>query len=184
MKSRKLTKKEIGQRLEQEWKSMLNENGLSVPPDAIDAIKKAFKARDPRPEVLVESGLKVTLSTLLEDRGKTIAATHRIETEEELQRALKGIKEIGEDLPSVLRKAMKDFKAVLPRRGGPGRRPKLRPKEAAQMCDQIAVHIRQQLTLKKALVKASELTPQLLGKKVSPRTLQKAWDRRGELGTD
>jgi type II secretory pathway component PulF len=117
---------------------------------------------------------------LLQNFGRTFALAAKIEDEEQLRAAIKRIKEGREKLPTILRKAMKQVTAVLPRRGGPGRQPKLKPNEASQMCDQIAMFIRQNNNLKQALQKVSQLTPQLLGKKVSPRTLQKAWNKRGQ----
>ena len=83
-------------------------------------------------------------------------------------------------MPTAIRKAFKEVGHALPRRGGPGRQAKLNAKQAAQVCDQIALFVRQGQTLKEALQKVAELTPTLLGKKVGARTLQKAWDKRRE----
>jgi type II secretory pathway component PulF len=118
---------------------------------------------------------------LLRDFGKSLA--RKIKNEQQLTKALQDIKQVGYDMPTMIRKATKLLVSKLPRRGGPGRQPKLSPPEAAQVCDQIAVFIRQNHNLKQALQKVAELTPTLLGKKVGARTLQKAWDKRGELST-
>jgi DNA invertase Pin-like site-specific DNA recombinase len=95
------------------------------------------------------------------------------------------IREVGEKMPTAIRKATKELGHALPRRGGPGRQPKLTGTQAAKACDQIGLFVRQGHTVKEALKKVAELTPGLFGKKVGARTLQKAWDKRSEyLGND
>ena len=74
---------------------------------------------------------------------------------------------------------MREIASTLPRRGGPGRQRKLNAAEAKQMVDQVLLFIGQGNNVKQALQRTSALAPQLLGKKVSPRTLQKEWDKRG-----
>jgi type II secretory pathway component PulF len=73
---------------------------------------------------------------------------------------------------------------ALPRRGGPGRQPKLNATQSSQVCDQIALFLRQGHTLKQALQKVAELSITLFGKKVGARTLQKAWDKRREYRSE
>jgi len=72
-------------------------------------------------------------------------------------------------MPTAIRKATKELGHALPRRGGPGRQPKLNVAQAAHVCDQIALFMRQGHTPKDALQKVAELTPTLLGKKVGAR---------------
>lgn len=159
---------------------MLQETGLSFDPDAL---RKLAKIKDGRPELYVGGGMKITIGMLLRDFGKTLVSAAKIDSDQQLQDVIRQIKGVREEIPTVIRKAMKQVTASLPRRGGPGRQPKLRPHEADQMCDQLAMFIRQNNNLKQALQKLSNLTPQLLGKKVSPRTLQKAWDKRGTVNS-
>ena len=71
--------------------------------------------------------------------------------------------------------------SALPRRGGPGRQRKLTPTEAARACDHIGTFMRQGSSVTVALRKAAEASETLIGKKVSARTLQKAWKDRGTL---
>lgn len=175
-KAKKRSRAEVQQQLNQEWIAMLEESRVNPSPDAL---AKLAKTKGLRPELLVAGGLTITVGMLLQNFGKTFASAAKIENDEQLHAAIRAIKEVRNQLPTVIRKAMKQITATLPRRGGPGRQPKLKPNEASQMCDQIATFIRQNNNLKQALQKVSQLTPQLLGKKVSPRTLQKAWNKRG-----
>jgi|HubBroStandDraft_6_1064221.scaffolds.fasta_scaffold257464_1 hypothetical protein len=102
----------------------------------------------------------------------------RIRTEDELAAAFQRMEEVREQMPTATRKALKEFSKMLPRRGGPGRQPKLNRSEASKACDHIAMFMRHGNTLKEALVRMAESSPTLVGKKVGARTLQKAWDNR------
>jgi len=177
MKAKTLSRAEVVRTLNQEWAALLEEVNCNPSPDAL---AKLSRKKGLKPEFYVKGGLTITVGMLLQDFGKSFVSAAKIKNEEQLRDAVRKIREVRNQLPTVMRKAMKQVVAVLPRRGGPGREPKLRPPEASQMCDQIAMFIRQNNNLKQALQKVSELTPQLLGKKVSPRTLQKAWNKRGE----
>jgi len=176
-KSKKLSQAEVKRRLNDEWFAMLQEIGLN--PDK-DALTKLANTKDVRPELFVVGGTRITLGMLLQDFGKAMSKVAKIDNDQQLQDAVGLIRGAREKIPTVIRKAMKEIRSTLPRQGGPGRQPKLTAIEANQMCDQIAMYIRQNNKLKEALQKVSRLTPQLLGKNVSPRTLQKAWDRRGQ----
>lgn len=156
---------------------MIEETGFTPNPDEL---KKLAKTKAARSELFVAEGVKITVGTILQNFGKTLGSLAKIETEEQLRDFVQYIREQREGFPTVMRKAMKQITAALPRRGGPGRQPKLTPSEASQMCDQIALYIRQNNNLKQALQKTAELTVQVLHKKVSPRTLQKAWNKRGQ----
>jgi hypothetical protein len=180
-KVKKLTRAEIERQLNEAWEQMLKESNLNPDPNAL---KRLMKMKGAQPQIVIAGGMTITLGALLQNMGKTIGRNAKIENDKQLQAVLREIKEMGNQLPTAIRKATKAVTSALPRRGGPGRQPKLQPDEARQMCDQIALFIRQQSNLKEALQKVSALTPSLLGKKVSPRTLQKAWDKRGERGTD
>ncbi len=177
MKAKKLSRAEVVRTLNQEWAALLEETHCNPSPDAL---AKLSRTKGLQPELYVKGGLTITIGMLLQNFGKSMVLVSNIENEDQLNEAVRRIREIRNELPTVMRKAMKEIVAVLPRRGGPGRQPKLKPQEASQICDQIAMFIRQNNNLKQSLEKVSELTPQLLGKKVSPRTLQKAWNKRGE----
>jgi hypothetical protein len=177
MKAKKLSRAEVVRTLNQEWAELLEEAHCNPSPDAL---AKLSRTKGLQPEFYVKGGLTITIGMLLQNFGQSFVSAAKIEDEHQLRDAVRTIREVRNQLPTVMRKAMKQVVAVLPRRGGPGRQPKLKLHEASQMCDQIAMFIRQNNNLKQALQKVSELTPQLLGKKVSPRTLQKAWNKRGE----
>lgn len=108
------------------------------------------------------------------------AAAKDIKTEEQLAEQLTRLGEGAEQFPTQIRKAMKELAAFLPRRGGPGRQPKLDAALARKACDQIATLIRHGDSVKGALHKVSAASPTLLGKRVGARTLQKHWLQRGK----
>ena len=93
------------------------------------------------------------------DFAKAVTKSTKIKNAQELETAIQAIKQAGVAMPTVLRKAMKQITLELPRRGGPGRQRKLQGDEVTQVCDQIALFIRQGHNLKQALQKVSELTP-------------------------
>ncbi len=170
---KKLSRAEIERRLNQEWNAILGENKIIPDPDAVKKVMKKGQ-----PESLIALGFTGTIAMLLQNYGRTIATTAKIKDEQHLLEVIRSMREAGYKLPTAIRKAMKEITSTLPRHGGPGRNPKLTPKEAVEMCSQIGMFITQGDKLKEALQRASDLTTQLLGKKVSPRTLQKAWDKR------
>jgi hypothetical protein len=103
-----------------------------------------------------------------------------IRTREDLAKVLHTIGEASEQAPTMARATLKQLQRNLPRRGGPGRIPKLNPEESARVCDEIARYIRQGLKVKEAIAKASNKCPELIGKTVSPRTLETTWSKRKE----
>jgi hypothetical protein len=178
-KSEKLTQAEIAKRVDEAWHNILAENGLVWSPAEL---REMLKTVHLPPEAHLARGLTMGAAIGLSSVGKKIAA--KIRSRAQLDKILFEMRQAGDKIPALLRRSVKEMARTLPRKGGPGRQPKLNAKEASQMCDQIAILIRQKSTLKQALQKASELSPSILGgKKVSPRTLQKAWGRRDEFTT-
>jgi hypothetical protein len=102
----------------------------------------------------------------------------QIKTEDDLNKRLNEIRRETYTFPSDFRKIMNKFMERLPRRGGPGRAPKLSPHEKGIACDQIALFVRQGMGVKAAFKKTADISPTLLGKPVGVRTLQKAWQGR------
>ena len=177
-KSRRLTRAEIERRLNEALEEVFVKNNLA---SGASQLRQFFRDnKKVAPEVAVVNGMKITARMLIDNYGRTATKVTDIKDEEQLETAIRAIKSLNETLPTAMRKATKAFATALPRRGGPGRQPKLNAKEASLMCDQIAMFIRQGLSLKEALNKTAALTPTLLGKKVGARTLQKAWDKRDE----
>jgi len=105
----------------------------------------------------------------------------QIKTEEDLNRRINDIRRDTYTLPSDFRKILKKFMEQLPRRGGPGRKPKLSPQEEAVACDQVLVFVRNGMGIKAALKRTADNSPTLLGKPVGMRTLQKVWQRRNAI---
>ena len=103
-----------------------------------------------------------------------------IKTEEQLAKEIERVRQFSETFPTLIRKALKDFTSMLPRRGGPGRKPKLTSARASAACDQISIAMRQGDSLKAALIRVSAASVSLWGIKVGTRTLQKAWDKRAK----
>jgi hypothetical protein len=168
------TRNEIARRIDQAWREMQDEIGFSPAEGS-----KNLNELNLSPEVRVGQGLTLGMFVGQGSLGKGLA--REIKTPEQLEEAMQLIRQLGEVLPTAFRQASKEIARKLPRRGGPGRQPKLSPKEASKACDHIAMFIRQKHTLKQALQMMSESSPSILGKKVSARTLQKAWDNRDKL---
>jgi hypothetical protein len=175
-KNKRLTKKEISARVDAAYRDLLEGTGFKFDPAEMDRV---LKASNVSPHKRVAKGLSLGMALGVLSWGQT--ASREIKTEEQLDKVLLKLKEAKEELPTLARKATKEVLSKLPRRGGPGRTPKLNTRESSMVCDQIGVFIRQKNTLKQSLSKTAELTPNLLGKKVSARTLQKAWDKRDEF---
>jgi hypothetical protein len=177
MAKKQLSRAEVERILNREWTAILEESKLNPAPDAL---RKLSKRKGLSPEIYVSEGMTITLGVQLQDFGRKFASASaaNIKDEVELQAVIQRMRLVRNGLPTEIRKAMKLVAGSLPRRGGPGRQPKMQPQEANQMCDQIATFLRHRHTIKQALKKSSDLTPQLLGKRVSPRTLQKAWNNR------
>jgi len=177
-KTGRLTRTEIERTVEKAWQEMLKTSStFKWDPASVETELKQMNV--PR-ETLVIHGLTIGTALGLGGFGKSLA--RNIKNREQLDQVLREIARAGEEMPTIFRKAAKQMIATLPRRGGPGRKPKLNSREASQMCDQIVFFIRQKNTLKQALQKAAELSPSIIGgKKVGSRTLQKAWDQRDKL---
>jgi hypothetical protein len=172
-KTRKLTQKEIHRTLDREWEDTIK-SCFGVTPDEA---RKKFGLYDSNTETPIR-GLKLATVFALGGYGKHLAKKYKIRTQQDLQKAVEKMRNVRQKMPSATRKAFKIIASTLPRAGGPGRQPKLNRQEASKVCDQIGVFIRQGCHLKEALLKTADLCPTMLGKKVGPRTLQKAWDRR------
>jgi len=177
-KPKKLTEAEVARRLDETFHKILEENGLLL--WSPDELKEMLKSVHISPNTKLARGLSIGAMIGLSSAGKKVAPL--IKTEEQLDRALQAMRQQGDKIPTMMRKAAKEMTLMLPRRGGPGRQPKLTAEEKSLMCDLIASFIRQKMKLKPALAKASEQAPGMLGgKKVSARTLQKAWDERDKI---
>ena len=173
---KRLTKKKIQTTIDDAWSEMLHKVGFSYTQEQINQV---LRDGNVPAHTRVASGLRFGMVLGLGGFGKRLS--REIRTEEQLNKFLLTVKELEHALPTLVRKATKEVVSTLPRGGGPGRAPKLNAKESNLVCDQISLFIRKKHSLKEALSKVSELTPVLLGKKVSARTLQKAWDRRDEF---
>lgn len=182
---KRLTKAEIKKRLLEEWENTMRDGfGLSSA-EANRLVKsmtgkRTDQANNPPGALHLNAGMALFVGNTIRNR---IYGT-KIKTEKQLEAALQEIREVREKMPTVVRRALKAVSNMLPRRGGPGRQPKLNRNEASKACDHIAMFIRQKHTLKEALQMMSDSSPSILGKKVGARTLQKAWDRRDKLTSE
>jgi hypothetical protein len=175
-KQKRLTKKEIAKRIDAAYRDLLEGTGFKVDPNEVN---RTLKASNISPHKRVATGISWGMALGVLSWGNI--ASRDIKTEEQLNKVLLDLKEAKERLPTLARKATKEVLSKLPRRGGPGRTPKLNARESSMVCDQIGLFIRQKNTLKESLAKTAELSLTLLGKKVSARTLQKAWDKRDQF---
>jgi hypothetical protein len=173
---KRLTKKEVAVRVDAAYRDLLEGTGFKFDPDEMNRV---LNSSNVSPHKRVAKGLSLGMALGVLSWGRT--ASREIRTEAQLDKVLLKLREAKEQLPTLARKAAKEVLSKLPRRGGPGRTPKLNARESSMVCDQIGVFIRQKNTLKESLAKTAELTLTLLGKKVSARTLQKAWDKRDQF---
>jgi hypothetical protein len=104
-----------------------------------------------------------------------------IRTQEELDRFVEGLEATVEPAPTIVRNTMDKIRSKVPRRGGTGREPKLDYREATMVCREILKLVGKKYTAKEAIAEVSRMCPELLGKAVGTRTLQKAWDKRDEF---
>jgi hypothetical protein len=179
-KAKRLSKAESRKRLLAEWEKAL-QAGFGLSSVEASHYLQAILRKGDIPASKQSKGaqtFKTGLAQLLGNNLRNHINRTPVKTDTQLEAALQEVREAGEKMPTILRKAAKEFTRALPRRGGPGRQRKLNPNEASKVCDHIATFIRQGQTLKDALKKMAELSPSILGKKVGARTLQKAWDSR------
>jgi len=185
-KPRRLTQAVILKRLDETWDEVLASCFGLTQAEAKRHVRQSLTSSDDSDSDSVQGQSRLLMAALDLALGKNGRDAFRkqarsIKTEEDLARAIQRIRDSAEVIPSATRKAMKMISAMMPRRGGPGRQPKLGANDAGRACDQIALFVRQGNAVKVALQKTADLSPTLLGKKVSARTLQKAWKNRDKL---
>jgi hypothetical protein len=174
-RSRALSQAEIARRIDEAYRKILEENGLSL--WSPDELKDMLKTVHLSPHTTLVRGLTIGAMIGISSPGKKLAPM--IKSEEQLDRVLEGLREHFDKSPTMMRKAAKDMMRALPRKGGPGRQRKLSPEEASLMCDQIGQLIREGKKLKPALEEAAKQSSRILGgKRVGARTLQNAWNDR------
>jgi len=178
----RLTQAVVLKRLSEAWDDVLASSFGMTHEEARRQVRELLMSSDvSRAGDLDSTGLFIaTIAFTLGKTGRNAIQKNvrNIRTEADLMRAVEQIRAQSEVMPSALRKAMKTLAVTLPRRGGPGRKPKLSAEEAGRACDHIATFIRQKYSVRGALERTAELSVGLLGKKVSARTLQKAWKDR------
>jgi hypothetical protein len=181
-KAKRLTQAYVLRRLDETWDEVLTSCFGLTQTAAQGQLRQLLRSSDDGSDnhgQLFKAALDLALGK--EGRDAFRKQAQQIQTEADLARAIARIRETADVIPSVTRKATKMLVSALPRRGGPGRRRKLTATEAARACDHIGTFMRQGGSLTVALRKAAEASETLIGKKVSARTLQKAWKDRGTL---
>jgi|ERR1700733_9940744 hypothetical protein len=108
----------------------------------------------------------------------------KIRTRKDLDDMVQACGDVIEQAPTIARTTIDQIKAQIPRRGGPGRVPKLDPQESTVVCRQILKLIGRKVSSKDAIAEVSRMCPDLLQKTVSPRTLEKIWAKRDQYLTD
>jgi hypothetical protein len=105
-----------------------------------------------------------------------------IRTQQDLDGLVQEIDTRAEQAPTMVRNELDRIRAKLPRRGGPGREPKLDSQQSTIVCKEtLKLMGKKKFGITEALAEVSKMCPALLGKSVSPRTLRDAWDRRDEF---
>jgi len=180
-RSRTVPAKVVAQKIDETWQSILAENGLALwgSSELLGLLKRA----DLPPETRVAKGMTLAMTLGIESPGKYLAK--KIKTQEQLENVLLTMRQVGNKMPSMLRKGLKVAGRSLPRRGGPGRQKSLTDQEAATLCDHVARFHRTGLSIKDSLKEAAALCPKLFnGKTVGVRTLQSYWIKRDKLPSE
>jgi len=104
-----------------------------------------------------------------------------IRTRNDLDEIVQAFSKSIEQAPTIARTTIDQIKAQIPRRGGPGRIPKLDPRESTVVCEEILKLVGRKYKVKDACVEVSKMCPDLLQKTVGPRTLQNIWLKRDQF---
>ncbi len=181
-KTKRLTQVYVLKRLDDTWDEVLTSCFGLTQSEAQGQLRQSFKSSDDGSDdhgPIFLAALDLALGK--EGRDAFRKQARKIRTEADLAQAIARIRETADVIPSATRKAMAMLVKVLPRKGGPGRQSKLTATEAARACDHIGTFMRQGSSVTLALKKAADASETLIGKRVSARTLQKAWKNRGTL---
>jgi hypothetical protein len=128
-----------------------------------------------------ESLLQASLVHLLNKGIKSSihGGSRRQFTEEEVQRVIAEMKASLPQMAAALRRGLKETQKKLPRLGGPGRKGTLSPREKLRACEQVSsLHKKGQLTKMSEIFEAVAEHFRSRGKKVSARTIKRAWEDR------
>jgi hypothetical protein len=180
MKSKKLTKEEVKKRVRETLAEVLASLFGMSEKVATEKLRSHFK------ETLDESSLlqaifvhslnKSMESAIKRSKGKRC-------TEEELEVVLSQIRASAPALASALRKSLKETQRQLPRHGGPGRDQILTATDKLEACDQISSllklgKIKRMPGIFEEVAKTITATK---NKRVSARTVKRAWEKRATL---
>ncbi len=187
-KDERVTQRVVEKRLLAAWDEVLSEAFAMSQVDFQSLMKGMFD-----PNVKVRGGttdedsrdVVVVVRTAI--RNAAIVALKReardIHTERELSRKIEEVRQRSEGLPTAIRATLRQFAASLPRRGGPGRTPKLTPEQEKNARQHILDFIGQGCGMKAAIGRTAAASPALLGTKVGVRTLETIWARRKTTNT-
>lgn len=147
---------------------------------------------------LTTKKLRSSLSKLMQDEQSLLKATlvHEMKglvksgvkgkgrpcTEEELEVVLTQIRALAPEMASAFRRELKNLQRGLPRRGGPGRDEILNIAEKREVCEQVgSLHKMGQIKKMSDVFETVADTFRKRGKKISARTVQRAWQKREAL---
>jgi hypothetical protein len=174
-KKRAVRVKDVANQIDSTFQEILEENGLARW-DRAEMLEN-LRRMDLSPEEKVVRGMTIAMSLGIDSPGKYLAKY--IKTQEQLDMTLADMRRKGSKMSTIMKKGLRGAALSLPRRGGPGRRPILTPREIGILLDQVAVFIRQGFSNKQSYEETAKLSPRLLkGKKVGARTIQKYWPDR------
>src|SRR5271169_6763009 len=179
MKSKMVTREEVKKRITETIREVISSLfGISN-----EAAKKGLRAalgdamQDK--DSLFRASLVYQLNKLTESGLK---GRGRRGSEQELQVVLAQIKAAAPEMASALRRGLKDLQTQLPRQGGPGREEILSATEKREACEQIgSLHKMGKVKRWPDIFETVAVAFGAKGKKVSARTIKRAWERRETL---
>lgn len=150
---------------------------LGIDPDLVGAKISFGLNSELSPELQHElakaMGLQMAFQTL-----ETVLPN--IRTKDELDQMVQNISAGAEQTSTIAREQLDLIREKLPRRGGPGRKPKLNNQQAKILCEEVLKLVGKKYTVGDALQGISDNSLALVGVHVGKRTLQTMWGKRKE----
>jgi hypothetical protein len=174
--AKQLSLKEVKERIATKLVELLAELfGMSG--DEVKKMRTRFEAELLDEESLFRAALIHSLDK--EVKSSIHGKSRRQFTEEEVQTVIANIKANLPQMASALRRGLKDIQKKLPRHGGPGRKGALSPSEKLEACEQVSsLHKIGRLTKLSEIFEVVGGQFRSKGKKVSARTIKRAWEDR------
>jgi hypothetical protein len=179
MKNRTLTQKEVKKRVANTISEVVSNLFRMSNEAAQRELHTAFGEAMQDEQSLITAALVYQLNRNIKAglRGKG-----RRCTEEELEAVLRQIKASAPEMASAFRKELKGMQTRLPRHGGPGRGGILNITEKREACEQVgSLYKMGKIKKWSDIYESVAETFRAKGKKISGRTIKRAWENREDL---